>query len=91
MAQQIGRLLQARERDKVEVFNDAMGGFCIHAKLERLKHGELHNLGSFLGVFGDWSQVGPFEAEYTITTSEIPDKITGKLPFIVKVAENKQS
>lgn len=91
IAEQIERLLDERDRDKVEVFNQGERGFCIHAKLERVKHGQLHNLGSFLGVFGDWNEVGPFEAEYTITTSEIPNKITGKLPFIVRVAGSKQS
>jgi hypothetical protein len=90
IAHQIERLLEERKRNKVEVINRGEHGFCIHAKLERLKHGQRHKLGSFLGVFSDWNQVSPFEAEYTITTSEIPNKITGKLPFIVRAAGSKK-
>ncbi len=81
---QIERLLAEREQDKVEVHPTSENGFVIHAKLGRLKHGQTNRLGTFYSVFGDWSEVGSFQAEYTISTSEIPEKVTGKVPFIVR-------
>jgi hypothetical protein len=74
----------ARKRNFVEVFNDDQQGHCIHGKAERLKHGGWHRVGSFLGVFGAWDQIAPFEAEFTISASELPDKTIGKIPFIVR-------
>ena len=84
---QIERMLAQREEDKVEVNRTADGGFLIHAKLKRLKHGQNRRLGMFFGVFGNWSEVRPFEGEYSVSTSEIPEQINGKVPFIVRRKE----
>lgn len=78
------RMLVEREKEKVEVHRLADDGFLIHAKLKRLKHGQASHLGTFSGVFVNWSEIGPFHTEYTISTSEIPEKVTGKVPFVVR-------
>ena len=62
-------------------------GHLIHAKLRKQKHGEGIILGTFLAVIGAWSDVSPFEVEYSISTSEHPDRISGKLPLIISKAQ----
>lgn len=86
LAGQFQRFLAERDRDKAEVWNEGENGFCIHEKIRRLKHGELHKVGSFFAVFGNWDDIKPFEAGYTLSASELPERVTGKVPFIVRVA-----
>jgi hypothetical protein len=71
------------EQPEVTVVLQPEVGHLIHARLRKLKHGERVVLGTFLAVFGSWNDVGPFEVEYTISTTEHSEKITGKLPLIV--------
>jgi hypothetical protein len=81
---QIAELLSQRDRDVVEVWNEGERGFCIHAKMRRLKHGGHHRIGSFLAVFGSWGDVKPFEAEFTISAAELPDRTTGRIAFVIR-------
>jgi hypothetical protein len=87
VADQLGRILAEREQQKVEVHPFAEDGFMIHANVKRLKHGDPRLLGTFFAAFRDWSSVGPFQATYTISASEIPQKVPGNVPFIVRKKE----
>jgi hypothetical protein len=70
----------------VEVWKDRDGGSKVHAKIRRLKHGQHHMIGTFRAVFGSWDTVKPFNAEVTISASELPDRVSGAIPFIVRTA-----
>ena len=71
------------DHPKIRVTLQPEHGHFIHAKLTRLKHGQGIVLGSFLAVVGSWEDVSPFEVEYTISTSELPEKLDGKIPMLV--------
>jgi hypothetical protein len=58
-------------------------GALVHTKLTRLKHGQVCMLGNFVALFGSWDEVSPFEAEYTVSASEIPEKLDEKIPFVI--------
>jgi hypothetical protein len=84
ITEQFERILSERDRDTVEVLTQGEKGFCIHGKLRRVKHGQSQKVGSFLALFGSWDDIRPFEAEYKLSASELPDRVTGKIPFIVR-------
>jgi hypothetical protein len=89
IAAQIAEAIANRDRDTVEVQNNGNRGFCIHAKIRRLKHGEQHRIGTFLAFIASWDDVKPFEAEFTISAAELPTKATGKIPIVIKVAKKE--
>jgi hypothetical protein len=84
LSAQIADLLADRDRDTVEVWPDRDRGSRVHAKIRKLKHGQHHMIGSFRAVFGSWDSVKPFNAEFTISASELPDPATGTIPFIIR-------
>jgi len=53
----------------------------VHRNFIRVKHGHNVCLGKFIGVFGPESKIKPFKAQYTISTSELPEKDEGNLSF----------
>jgi hypothetical protein len=75
-----------RDEPEVTVHLRANEGHVVHAKLDRLKHGQGVTLGTFLAVFGDWSEIAPFEVGYTISVTEHPEKISGTFPMIISMA-----
>lgn len=86
LSAQIADLLADRDRDTVEVWRDRDGGSHVHAKIRKLKHGQHHMIGSFRAVFGSWEAVKPFNADFMISASELPDRVTGTIPFIIRTA-----
>ncbi len=71
------------EEPEVRVLLRPEHGHLIHAKLSRLKHGQRMVLGTFHALFGSWKDVSPFEVEYTLSASELPEKLDGKIPLLV--------
>lgn len=57
----------------------------IRTQLKKLKHGHRVCLGKFIAVFGSFECIAPFHAEFTISTSELPEMIAGQLPFIARL------
>jgi len=56
---------------------------CV--QVGKLKHGHNVCLGQFVAIFGSWDDVGAFNAECSISTSELAEKVTMRLPFIAIV------
>jgi len=85
---QIRRMLADRDRNiTVDVWGEPEKDTVVHAKIKRIKHNQSVRVGKFLAVFGDWGDVKSFQGLYTITTTELSDKVTGSVPFIVSVKE----
>lgn len=86
-AEHLERIIQGQEADKVDVFRCQDSSYAIHAKIGRVKHGQSRRFGRFTAVFGEWSDVHPFEAEWSISASELPDSLIGRIPFSVRKQE----
>jgi len=85
----IARMLAQRHSDFAEVFNLEEGA-KIHGKVQNLKHGDHHLVGSFLAIFESWEDVKPFNAEFTISASELPERTTGQIPFLIRPKKTDQ-
>ncbi len=71
---------------RTSVSKDDGSLFEIHARIGKLKHGHNVLLGNFIAVFSSWEDVKPFQTKYTITTSDLHNKVVGNLPVKAKVA-----
>lgn len=56
----------------------------IHARLQKMKHGHTSKLGTFLAVFASWEVALPLSVPFVISTSELSEKVEGRLPVIVR-------
>lgn len=74
-----------RHRDVVEVCHDGNQGFCIHGELRRVKHGRVRKVGAFLpGCAWLMGRHQTIRGEYTRSASELADRVSGKVPFVVR-------
>lgn len=81
----LARPILDMQRLRVGVRKQADESHVIHVRLPRLKHGQDRRLGTFFAVFGCWEDMNSFQAEYTISTTELPDHISGSIPFVIRV------
>ena len=58
--------------------------FEIHVRISKMKHGHTTMLGTFLAVFGSWEDATSLSIPFVISTSELPEKVEGQLPVIVR-------
>tara|TARA_R110002167_G_scaffold77944_8_gene216082 strand:- start:8378 stop:9715 length:1338 start_codon:yes stop_codon:yes gene_type:complete len=84
VSEQINRMLADREQDRVQVNRCQDESFLIEAKIGRVKHGLSRRFGRFTGVIANWNDVRPFQVEWRILASELPEVQTGSIPFILK-------
>lgn len=61
----------------------------IHIRLGKLKHGDSIRLGSFLVVLPTEVGIKSFRAKYVVSSSDLPSKMEGDLPFRVGVSNSK--
>jgi rRNA-processing protein FCF1 len=61
----------------------------IHIRLGKLKHGDNIRLGSFLVVLSTEVGIKSFGANYVVSSSDLPSKMEGNLPFRVSVSNSK--
>lgn len=82
--QQFERMLSERESDKIEVLRCQDASHLIQAKIKRVKHGQARRFGRFTGVLANWDDVRPFQAEWSISASELPDTQRGQIPILLR-------
>lgn len=81
----LDRRVMGEQWNGATVQKQADNSHIIHARLQKLKHGHNWDIGTFIAVFGRWKDGLPFQAPFTISTSELPDHVTGNIPFVVRV------
>jgi hypothetical protein len=90
IAKTFERMLSDRDADKMEVLRCQDASHLIQAKIKRVKHGQARRFGRFTGVLADWDDVHPFETEWSISASELPESQTGKIPFLLRKQKGQE-
>jgi rRNA-processing protein FCF1 len=57
----------------------------ITIHLRKLKHGHSSRIGTFLAFFSPDESIRTFGTEYSISSTELPTRLEGKMPFLIEV------
>jgi hypothetical protein len=77
--------MQARDEPSMDIDRNSQDGFNVLVDIPKIKHYESMEFDTIAAVFKTWDVIQPFEIDLNVTAENIQEKVTRKIPVIVRV------